>query len=229
MAGMSEERLDGSLQLVERIAYGQASVCTDLDGVLADTRSAAINRYNSILGATRSPLEIRSWLGIYDLGLKDGLARDEALELNRLCWFDPDLVSAIKPLPGAIELVRWFSERNLSLPIVTSRPPEFTQITFDWLEEWLPDIKRDRVYIQNPMHLRGDVFKAFMVKHFDFDLHLEDVPDHARTVLNYTDASVFLISDVGVIDHYLGRMRRFGSTNGLIPDLTGVVKLFDQF
>lgn len=59
---------------------------------------------------------------------------DEEVEVFMARAHQPDILSALKPLPRALETIREWTDRGCSIDIMTGRPPAVRGITEEWLE-----------------------------------------------------------------------------------------------
>jgi hypothetical protein len=107
--------------------------------------------------------------------------------------------------------------------------------TVAWYRERIPFIRPEQIIVGLPdVVVPGDIVaqavsKVWTIKLFGSRSHVEDVVLHAKFVLDYTDAFVFLLSDDPSLDEeYKTRLMRFGGQSGQSPDLTFLVKLLSS-
>ena len=71
----------------------------------------------------------------------------------------------------------------------------------------------------------GDIYKAFNVNRLGIGAMFEDVPGQAKDVLDYTNASVFLFSNIGSLDGmHPGRLFRIARSDGNPVDLSFITR-----
>lgn len=118
----------------------------------------------------------------------------EAKKENQILWYDPETISKAEPLPGAIEFLYELTSRNSNYIINSSRKPKLYESTVEWYRQKAPFVDPGRILTGLP-DLDPTITKAFRIKLEDRRVHFEDVPEHAKTILDYTRAHVFLLSN----------------------------------
>lgn len=208
---------------------------SDMDGVLCNTRKHVVEEFNKMFGTLYTTFDIRDYHAVSRWAGVLGMGKKEAMAIENKLWFDPNVLFRAKPLPGAVKFTRWFAERNIDLPVVTSREsnikdvrkPNIEDVTIAWFRKWMPWIKEENIYMQKNQEMPGDIFKAWMNRVLGRGIHFEDVPGHAKAVLDYTDASVVLLSNLIEIDgYYPGRLLRIPETKGIGPEMHRVNEIF---
>ncbi len=193
---------------------------SDMDGVLCNTRKHVAEEFNKRFGTSYTTFDIRDYRAVSKWAVVLGMSKKEAMAIEKKLWFDPDIIFRAEPLPGAVKFTRWFAERNIALPVNTSRRPNIRDATIAWFEKWMPWIKEENVYMQKNQEMPGDIFKAWMNRILGRGIHFEDAPEHAKAVLDYTDAFVVLISNLIEIDgYYPDRLLRIPETKGIGPEM----------
>lgn len=203
---------------------------TDFDGPRGDIHSFAIEIANKELGTDYKVTDIREWNAIRKFALAEGWPIEDAISLQTKCYYNPDNLIKVKPLPGAVELSLWYYNQGEKFPTVTSRDPKYKDVTFAWHEMHMPWIPHEDIFIRENDEMEGEVFKAFIIKKFGYNLFFEDNLSQAKFVLDYTSASVILVSHLGNLDGYEpNRLLRIGSDginaanlSCLTPILNGV-------
>ena len=107
-------------------------------------------------------------------------------------------------------------------------PEELRQVTLEVLIDKLPWIREENLIMQKTNEMDGDIFQTFIINGKGFGIYFEDELSHAKTILDYTDAHVVLLSNLRLLDHYDNkRLIRFGGSFGQAPNLLGVNKHFN--
>lgn len=202
---------------------------TDNDGVMSDTRAVVVEEFNRRFGTNHTVDEVNKW-NIVTIWSQDlGMSPEEAKEVDKSLWYDPDLLINAQPVPGAVEFTRTLSEYGIIIPVISTRPPVFKPSTIEWYHHHMPWIPSDQIYLRQNSEMSGPIFKAWMIRILGRKVFFEDVPDHAKTVLDYTDCRVVFISNSGVLDHYdRRRLIRVPGVNGSAPDMrpvSGLMKI----
>ena len=173
------------------------TITLDMDGVLAWSAVSVINKFNRMYNTKYFAWDIKGWDGITKLA--EGLGEDPqiAFELETFLWYDPELLLAAPPMPGARALTRLLHESGAGFSIITSRKPNAGDITFEWFRRWMPWINHEQIFIRRDENMSGEVFKAQTVAAREANFHVDDSPRHAQFVLDYTQANtnIFLLSN----------------------------------
>lgn len=107
------------------------AILWDMDGVLVDTGDLHFQAWRRLLGELGQSLteeEFRATFGLRnDLTLRDLLGDVPAEEIERLsqrkeAFFREDAAGRVRPLPGAVELVRRARKAGRRMALVTSTP-----------------------------------------------------------------------------------------------------------
>jgi hypothetical protein len=194
----------------------------DHDGVICDTRQHVLNFVNNALGTKYANRDIRHWHSVRDWATQSGMSMVDAEDLEEYVWFNPDFLRQAKPIPGAIEMCRWLTDHGIHLRVITSRRPNLLESTIDWYREHVSNLKLGNIHLQTTGEMEGSIFKAFMISRLGADVYFEDVPQHALDILNYTNASVVLLSNLSSPHSYKdsGRIYRISGEQGLVPNLS---------
>ena len=109
----------------------------DLDGTLADTVSLIVTSYNhamsTVIGQTRDPLEIRSWIGRPLVETFEDVDPARAAEMDRVYreWNLANTDRLIRRYEGIAELVPALAEAGVRTGIVTSKRRATAQKAMD--------------------------------------------------------------------------------------------------
>jgi hypothetical protein len=222
---MSIERLKGPEHF-----FKNERPSTDFDGVLVNSRKVVVEEFNRMFGTTYSEKDIHQWAAITRWAIELGYSKEEAREIDDYLWYQrPDLLFMAPPIGGALEFTRWFAERGIILPIITSRTPDLKDCTITWVEKWMDWISPDQVMIRRNNEMSGEIFKVWMINLLDRGIHFEDALAHTKMIFGYTDSKVVLLSNSLVLDHYpKDRLIRVPGEDGGIPNLVSVNNPIDQ-
>lgn len=194
----------------------------DHDGVMADTRTPVVEEYNKKFETNHTVDEIQEYRTLARWAKEDlGANKKLALKIDNHFWFGrPDILLRAKPMPGAVEITKNLVERKKHFQIITSRIPSYRQSTFQWYEENMPWIDRDKIIIRETEEMTGEIFKAWAIKFFGVGVFFEDAPHHAKEIINYTDALVILLNNSLSLDSYAGdQIIRITSKINQLPTL----------
>ena len=207
------------------------NVSVDHDNTISDTKGIVTEKFNKEFRTNHRSIEIARWRAVADWGKELGMSDEEATAVNHRYWFDKDLINLARPNPGAIDFLEEANGKG-KLIINSSRPYEQLESTRDWYGYYAPFIKREQVIVGLPdIVTPGDILaqavsKVWIIKLWGSRSHVEDVTFHAKLILDYTDAFVFLLSDDTSLDGaYNSRLMRFGGVNGEPPDMKGLARL----
>ena len=198
-------------------------VIVDHDGVMADTRTLAIEEINETLGTNYTVCDINGWHWVSEIAQEHGMSEGEAKELEDKVWYDPDFLIQAKPLEGAYEFMKWFHDKGLKLSVVTSRNPELRNSTLSWYKENIPFVDKTRIFIRTNYEFTGDVFKVFALNRIAIPaIHFEDSVEQARIILDYTNVKVALLSNSRVLNHRDGLIPLPADNSLATPTMKGV-------
>jgi 5'(3')-deoxyribonucleotidase len=217
---MSKERLNIPVNREE--FFEEHEFGFDHDGVMADTRTPIVDEYNKIFGTEHTVNEIREYRTLARWAEEDlGISKKAALEIDNYLWFKrPDILLRAKPMPGAVEITKQLADRKKISRIITSRLPSYRQSTFEWYEEELPWIKRDKIIIRETNEMDGEIFKVWGINFFGISAFFEDMHHHGREIIIYTDAKLILLSNSSALDSLAGnQMIRIASKINQLPTL----------
>lgn len=60
----------------------------------------------------------------YEWAIKAGKSERIARELEHDVWFSKESLKKLKPVPGSFKFLNWFIDREIEIPIITSRMPD---------------------------------------------------------------------------------------------------------
>ena len=218
----------------EYLSWLIEKVSVDHDNTTSNTKGIVTVKFNAEFETKHKPIEISRWHSVADWAMELGFTWNEALAINNRIWYDPELINQAEPNPGAIKFLRRANKKG-GLIINSSRSYDQLDGTVIWYRQHAPIIRPEQVIVGLPdIVVPGDIVaqaasKAWIVKLFGSRSHVEDVPFHAKFMLDNTDAFVFLLSDDASLDEaYRGRLMRFGGINRQSPDLTLLAKLISS-
>jgi 5'(3')-deoxyribonucleotidase len=198
----------------------------DMDGVLAQSREPVIAQINLDFGTRYTIADARIWGSVMEMLENQGFTEEEALDYSNWVWRDPEIIFSSSPIRGSLEFTLELSRLKIPFYVITSRVPELRASTFAWFEKWMPWIGEDQICMQIREEMDRGIFKAWMVKVLNVGLLIDDSVEHSKTVLDYTDAKVVLLSDVSTLDHRLKEgLIRIPGEYGLRPTMEPVYEL----
>ena len=169
----------------------------DHDGVMARSRQAAVDEYNLIAGTKHTVDDITTWTTMVDWAMEDlGFSKEEAFKFQDEIWYHrPDILFKAKPNFGAKELTQELALRGRPFYIITSRPKEFAQSTYNWYWKHMPWISRSQIKIRKTDEMDGEIYKAWSIDRLGVTVFFEDAIHQAKTITTYTDAHVILLNN----------------------------------
>jgi hypothetical protein len=221
------------LPIKERLLWLTQKTSVDHDNTICNSKGAVTQKFNKDFGTNHKTVEINRWHSVAGWAQELGYSKEEAIAINNRYWYDPNIINQAEPIPGAIEFLQIVNRGDLI--INSSRAYGQLDGTVAWYRERIPFIRPEQIIVGLPdVVVPGDIVaqavsKVWTIKLFGSRSHVEDVVLHAKFVLDYTDAFVFLLSDDPSLDEeYKTRLMRFGGQSGQSPDLTFLVKLLSS-
>jgi hypothetical protein len=199
----------------------------DHDGVLADTKSVVVARYNKDFNKSHCVDEVVRWKTIAYWAMTElGMDEESANALDNRYWYQmPELLETAKPKPGAVKITKALTDMDIWYPVITSREPEYEVSTFRWYQREMPWISPEQIFIRPNSEMDGEIFKVWMVKLLKRGIHFEDAKSHAVNLLSYTDTTVAYISNDPSLDSW-PKLIRFSGVNGRLPDMRRAYRHF---
>lgn len=195
-------------------------VSVDHDGTIADSRTSVTKEFNKRHGTIHKVTDLNYWNAVYDWCKELKMSDEEAKNENNDLWYTPDTIFKARPTPGAIELLNKLHERGSNFIINSSRLPELRDSTVDWYKKYAPFVKPEQIHVAMP-GFDGLITKVNRINgHFSprFRLHVEDVCEHAKLVLDHTNAYIVLLSNQEFDHPAHGRYMQIKGKNGGMPD-----------
>ncbi len=207
-----------------------ANTATDFDGVMFDTRTMVTDNFNRRFGTTHTPDGLLNWHTVRDWAIEKGMDKEEAEKFEWDLWHKDEFLFSAEPLPGAVEFMREAYKRDYQIPIFSSRFFRQREVTIRCCEIHLPFVNPDNIHVSLD-DLPREMNKVWMIQRKrskPYRVFLEDSKDHARLILENTDAYVILVSNDSSLDvQYLGnRLSRIHSEKGTVPDLWPLYNAF---
>jgi 5'-nucleotidase len=130
-------------------------ILVDLDGVSADFYGGFLRLYNEEYNNTLTPEDIVSWELTPDI-------YTGTTEAHLRSYFNrPGFWSALEPIPGAIESLKYLKSKGHELRIVTAVPIESERACYEkihWVREHFPFIGLDEFHAtKDKAGVRGDI------------------------------------------------------------------------
>lgn len=201
----------------------------DIDGVLIDSLQYVTELFNKdhktnhIATDMRKFYIVKSWLK--EMGYSEKYINKKEYEY----WYSDKLLGApIKA--GAKEFLENLNAKGIDITVISSRPDRLRADTVKVLVDNIPFLKEENIFIQKNTEMIGDIYKAFIINKKNIGIHFEDLRDHAKTVLDYTNSMVGLMSNIDGLNEscYNGRIIRFkGKTPFILPDFGDVSARFN--
>jgi hypothetical protein len=201
-----------------------------MDGILTDLRTQVVKMFNEKFGTSYTTFDILDYHAVYKWSLELGQSKNAAGDIQEWLWFDPEVLMEVQPVSGALKFVNWFIDRDIDIPIITSRrsDPKTVDVTHKWINKWIPNFPLRNLYMQKGnSKASGDIFKAQTIKLLKRGIHFEDVYEHAKTILDLTDSLVVLHSNLSIVDNSNHkRLIRIPEKPGVGPTLEEINKHF---
>ncbi len=167
-----------------------SKISFDADGVLVNSGAAVIDVFNDLFKTDYGSKDVYGWFAIAEWAILAGASEEEALDLNERLWTDPEILFKSPPIPGAVEFTRKIYQENSDFSVITSRLPSLRESTIAWFQKWMPWIRPEKINIREDSRIHGDDFKVNRIKESNVRIHFEDQPDHAKMILDKTNACV---------------------------------------
>ena len=116
--------------------------------------------------------------------------------------------------------------RDKNFIINSSRIPELRESTVNWYKIHAPFVEPSRIRT-GMSGFEGLATKINRISDARRHLHIEDVPEHGRAILDYTHAHVILLSNSDDLkDIKSNRLTQIKGSPGEMPDFWDINKLF---
>jgi uncharacterized HAD superfamily protein len=115
---------------VPEVGRGRGLIYVDMDDVLGETTRVLAELINHHFDRRVPFDEIPS----FDLARSFDLSAAQHEELMRLAH-RPETLGSIRPMEGAVDVIRAWSEAGYAVAVVTGRPASAREVTRAWLEE----------------------------------------------------------------------------------------------
>lgn len=205
--------------------FSYKSIASDFDGILCNLRKHIVRLVNTDLKTEYTIGDIRSHDQVKKWYVAAGSSEVEALRIEDYFWYNPDVLLNAPPLPGAYKFVEWAQKNKIPFQIVSTRRPEFRQVTERWINIWMPLIDPKDIFMRTNDEMPGEIFKPLMVCQLGSDLFLEDTPHQAKFVLVYSNADVVLHSNIrihGLEPQVASRLIQVPETPEIGPDFNAI-------
>jgi len=202
------------------------SVSMDHDGTVADSRQIVTTEFNKRNHTNHSVTDLNHWNAVISWSLEAGMTMEEAKRENYTLWYEPETIFKAEPILGAVEFLYELTIRRCDFIINSSRKPNLHESTVEWYRVNMPFIDLSRIRTGFP-DIDGTISKVYRINSESRRIHFEDVPEHAKTILDYTGAHVFLLSNsrpLGLVEP--GRLTHITGANDGMPDFTQINKMF---
>lgn len=151
-----------------------APVYVDFDDVLCETARGLIDVIQEHFGRSIKFEDIHS----FDLALSFGLSEDELIRLMDFAH-TADILTAFDPVPGAVDVLRYWAARGARIWVVTGRPPSTEAASVEWLRHCGVPYERI-IFVDKYGRFKADVHGNAMtleqLKNLPFSLAIDDAP-----------------------------------------------------
>lgn len=214
--GLSKEYVN---QLLE-------SVSIDHDGTIANSRAAVTYEFNSRYRTNHSVDDLNHWDAVKDWCHTLKMTNEQADKVNYELWYTPDTLLKSELNAGVQEFIDELIKRKSKFIINSSRKPNLHKSTIEWYKRKLPIVSSDRIHTGLPDIEDGTVSKVLRILASGNTLHIEDIPEHAKLILDHTNVHVVLLSNSSQLTCYKSdRLIQIKRTDGRLPDFTDLNRL----
>ena len=150
-------------------------VYVDFDDILSETALGFTEMLEQVFGKRVAFEDIFS----FDLGRAFGLSPEDTAELMRR-MHEPDVLLALRPVPGAREALWEWRKTGCQLHVVTGRPPATRAVSTEWLQAH--DMPCDALLFvdkyarQHPPHAEERALDLDQLRSMQYCLAVEDSP-----------------------------------------------------
>jgi uncharacterized HAD superfamily protein len=127
---------------------GNRTIYVDMDDVISETCRGFLRLLQSEFDRTVAFEDVK----VFDLGRSFGMSRDE-LEVFMERAHQPDVLTAMAPMGGALETIRGWRDAGCRIDVMTGRPPSTRAATEAWLA--LHDVRHDSLTFVDKYGRRG--------------------------------------------------------------------------
>jgi 5'(3')-deoxyribonucleotidase len=145
------ELFTGNWELFEKAVRSPETVFVyDNDGIISDTSKEVFKRFNQEYGVSAKTSDISKWSYLTEYAKERGMSK-EAVDHAEGYFYDPDVLEKaqdnlyIKPVINKT-LSYYGPERNF---ILTSRNPEFKDVTLSWFKAKFPGIIPENILMRD--------------------------------------------------------------------------------
>jgi hypothetical protein len=180
----------GNWDLFQKVLSNPETIFVyDIDGILANSADKVLKKFSDEYGIATDPAKINGW------GYLTGLAKAAGWPAERIehaedYWYDPQLLLEVRKYlyikPVVSKTIGLFgAERNY---VLTSRNPEFKDLTLKWLAREYPEILAENIMIRDNKKIDPAEFKAkclwWLAKTAPWVIFIDDATDFVKSALN---------------------------------------------
>ncbi len=161
----------------------------DIDGILANSAEKVLQRFSDENGIAADPIKINGWGYLTDLAKAAGLPQEKVNHAEDF-WYDPQLLLTVRRhlyiKPVVLKTIHLYgSERNY---VLTSRNPQFKDLTLKWFAREFPEIPFENILIRNSKNIDSADFKAKclgrLAETAPWVVFIDDAPDFIKSALD---------------------------------------------
>lgn len=140
-----------------------------------------------------------------------------------------DFLEALSPVPGAIEGLRTWAERDYAVTVVTGRPPSCLDASHAWLSRHGFDVDSmvfvDKYGRMTMDDLSGEAISLDDLVHLEFCLAIEDAPGMASYLVDNMSLPVIVLERPWNASAQIGN----GDTEGRLHRCRDWLQVMDRF
>lgn len=173
----------------------------DIDGILFHTGIEAIKEFKLILkerlgddvDLNFGPKHVVDFYQISTWAMERGIPETEAIDIESTVWENAAIYERALPFVGTLKFTDIIkNEHSKRSAVVTTRPHDLTNTTYNQVEAHYPSLKKSGVYIRLDHSISGSDFKAEFISNHAHNkggtVFIEDLPSQAEKILTATES-----------------------------------------
>ena len=164
----------------------------DIDGVDILSPQSALDELYRRYGVRKTlndlvrAFEMNNWLKEFE--------GEKAPRVAWEIWHSREVLENSKSVSGAVSLSRHLHEIGIDPPRITSRPAFTRQWTLDFYKKWMPWVPLENIFMQaDGGNEISHNHKVDSIKLMGIEIFFEDNPDHAKEIVEKTQALVVMV------------------------------------
>jgi len=210
----------GRLQYFKEF-FGKTRVSCDIDGVVLISAAAVLDKLNSDFKSKHTIKDVTHWEAVREMAYKEfrrrGLSPEEAdkqaLEYDNWIWSDDKVMGSSPAAVGAEAFLRRLDTESIDYFYITSRVPALLPTTLKSFRKYFPWENPAKIIINNDNTVSGKEFKWRTIAEKGIGIHIDDSQDHARLVIENTQAKVILLAYPSIQEQGFSHPRLFRFTH----------------